>query len=165
MALRAVIACATLVIACPLMAVADGEAETGDEPATADVPGGMFLPSPDGAAIWRQTLATISADWPVVRAVEPDFTAVPPRAGLIESAWVEPPGAAQPAWPPKRQRVVVRVEPFVVPKKSLTGDTTERVDTRVLQVIYEFDPAGRPPLFVGQQVEVFIDAAEANGAD
>ncbi|MFM8892422.1 MAG: HlyD family secretion protein, partial [Planctomycetia bacterium] len=53
----------------------------------------------------------------------------------------------------------VRVEPFVVPKKSLTGDTTERVDTRVLQVIYEFDPAGLPPLYVGQQVEVFIDAA------
>lgn len=59
----------------------------------------------------------------------------------------------------------VRVEPFVVPKKSLTGDTTERVDTRVLQVIYEFDPAGRPPLFVGQQVEVFIDTAEADGAN
>ena len=53
-----------------------------------------------------------------------------------------------------------RVEPFVIPKKSLTGNTTERVDTRVLQVIYEFDPTGRPPLFVGQQVEVFIDAAE-----
>ena len=54
----------------------------------------------------------------------------------------------------------VRVEPFVVPKKSLTGDNTERVDTRVLQVIYEFDPVGLPPLFVGQQVEVFIDAAK-----
>jgi len=53
----------------------------------------------------------------------------------------------------------VRVEPFVVPKKSLTGDTTERIDTRVLQVIYEVDTAGRAPLFVGQQVEVFIDAA------
>ncbi|MEI6255071.1 MAG: HlyD family efflux transporter periplasmic adaptor subunit [Planctomycetota bacterium] len=52
----------------------------------------------------------------------------------------------------------VRVEPFVVPKKSLTGDNTERVDTRVLQVIYEFDPADLPPLFVGQQVEVFIEA-------
>jgi hypothetical protein len=25
-------------------------------------------------------------------------------------------------------------------------------------VIYEFDPAGRPPLFVGQQVDVYIDA-------
>jgi len=48
----------------------------------------------------------------------------------------------------------------VVPKKSLTGDTTERVDTRVLQVIYGFDPTGRPPLFVGQQVEVFINAAK-----
>jgi multidrug resistance efflux pump len=52
----------------------------------------------------------------------------------------------------------VRVEPFVIPRKSLTGDNTERVDTRVLQVIYEFDPAGLPPLFVGQQVEVFIEA-------
>ena len=52
----------------------------------------------------------------------------------------------------------VRVEPFVIPKKSLTGDTTERVDTRVLQVIFQFDPSGLPPLFVGQQVEVFIDA-------
>jgi hypothetical protein len=51
----------------------------------------------------------------------------------------------------------LRVEPFVVPKKSLTGDNTERVDTRVLQVIYDCDPAGRPPLFVGQQVEVFIE--------
>jgi hypothetical protein len=54
----------------------------------------------------------------------------------------------------------VRVEPFVVPKKSLTGDNTERVDTRVLQVIYECDPADRPPLFVGQQMEVFIEAAQ-----
>lgn len=49
----------------------------------------------------------------------------------------------------------VRVEPFVVPKKSLTGDSTERVDTRVLQVIYQLE---RPstPLYVGQQVDVFI---------
>ncbi len=49
----------------------------------------------------------------------------------------------------------VRVEPFVVPKRSLTGDSLERVDTRVLQVIYELD---RPllPLYVGQQVDVFI---------
>ena len=59
----------------------------------------------------------------------------------------------------------VRVEPFVVPKKSLTGDNTERVDTRVLQVIYEFDPAGLPPLFVGQQVEVFIDAGAPPARD
>ena len=53
----------------------------------------------------------------------------------------------------------LRVEPFVVPKKSLTGNNTERVDTRVLQVIYQCDSIGLPRLFVGQQVEVFIEAA------
>jgi RND family efflux transporter MFP subunit len=51
----------------------------------------------------------------------------------------------------------VRFEPFVVPKKSLTGDSTERVDTRVLQVIYRVDDQN-VPLFVGQQMDVFIDA-------
>ena len=51
----------------------------------------------------------------------------------------------------------VRIEPYVVPKKSLTGDNTERVDTRVLQVIYAIDTGGRR-LFVGQQLDVFIDA-------
>ena len=51
----------------------------------------------------------------------------------------------------------VRFEPYVLPKRSLTGDTTERVDTRVLQAIYTFDP-GAFPAFVGQQVDVFIAA-------
>lgn len=52
----------------------------------------------------------------------------------------------------------VRFEPYVIPKKSLTGDSTERVDTRVLQVIYrvKHDDA---PLYVGQQMDVFIEAA------
>lgn len=52
----------------------------------------------------------------------------------------------------------VRVEPFVVPKKSLTGENTERVDTRVLQVIYSVDEQ-RERLYVGQQVDVFVDVA------
>ena len=51
----------------------------------------------------------------------------------------------------------VRFEPFVVPKKSLTGDSTERVDTRVLQVIYKVERDDLP-LFVGEQLDVFIDA-------
>jgi len=51
----------------------------------------------------------------------------------------------------------VRFEPYVLPKRSLTGDSTERVDTRVLQVIYSFN-RGDLPLFVGQQMDVFIDA-------
>jgi multidrug resistance efflux pump len=56
----------------------------------------------------------------------------------------------------------VRVEPYVVPKKSLTGDNTERVDTRVLQVIYAIETGGKR-LFVGQQLDVFIDAASGTG--
>lgn len=51
----------------------------------------------------------------------------------------------------------VRIEPFVVPKKSLTGYASERVDTRVLQVLYSF-PRGSLPVYVGQQMDVFIDA-------
>jgi HlyD family secretion protein len=50
-----------------------------------------------------------------------------------------------------------RIEPLVVPKRSLTGDSTERTDTRVLQVIFSFDHASLP-VFVGQQVDVFIEA-------
>jgi multidrug efflux pump subunit AcrA (membrane-fusion protein) len=50
----------------------------------------------------------------------------------------------------------VRVEPYVIPKKSLTGDNTERVDTRVLQVIYAIDN-GKTPLYVGQQMDVSIN--------
>jgi RND family efflux transporter MFP subunit len=53
----------------------------------------------------------------------------------------------------------VRFEPYVVPKKSLTGDSTERVDTRVLQVIFSFD-RGSLPIFVGQQMDIFVDAPE-----
>ena len=56
--------------------------------------------------------------------------------------------------------VLSMVEPYVVPKRNLTGDSLERVDTRVLQLIYEFD---RPkfPVFVGQQVDVFIQRPAA----
>jgi len=57
----------------------------------------------------------------------------------------------------------VRFEPFVVPKRSLTGDSTERVDTRVLQVIYRVERDDLP-LFVGQQLDVFIDAQPAEKA-
>ena len=53
----------------------------------------------------------------------------------------------------------VRFEPYVVPKKSLTGDSIERVDTRVLQVIYSIEHSGLP-IFAGQQMDVFIEAFE-----
>ncbi|MEO5715593.1 MAG: efflux RND transporter periplasmic adaptor subunit [Luteolibacter sp.] len=54
----------------------------------------------------------------------------------------------------------IRVEPYVIPKVSLTGSSTERVDTRVLQVIYSLARPTDPPLYVGQQVDVFIEAPD-----
>ena len=53
----------------------------------------------------------------------------------------------------------VRAEPYVVPKRSLTGSSAERVDTRVLQVIYSFE-RGKIPAFVGQQMDVFIQSEQ-----
>ena len=54
----------------------------------------------------------------------------------------------------------VRIDPFVLPKKSLTGDSTERVDTRVLQVIFSLEKPAHQQLYVGQQVDVYIEISE-----
>ncbi|GFK95049.1 Macrolide export protein MacA [Fundidesulfovibrio magnetotacticus] len=57
------------------------------------------------------------------------------------------------------------LEPCLTAKTSLTGSSTERVDTRVLQAVYSVDPA-QLPCYVGQQVDVFIEdraAAQAGG--
>lgn len=69
------------------------------------------------------------------------------------------PGQATPRGNPSQKFPLkfVRVEPFVIPKKSLTGANTERVDTRVLQAIYAIE--GGFPLYVGQQVDVFLNTA------
>ena len=55
----------------------------------------------------------------------------------------------------------VRFEPFVVPKRSLTGDSTERVDTRVLQVVFSFERRDLP-IYVGQQMDAFIDTPQGD---
>ncbi len=54
----------------------------------------------------------------------------------------------------------LRIEPYIIPKVSLTGTSTERVDTRVLQVIYSLTKPSEPPIYVGQQVDVFIEAPD-----
>lgn len=59
----------------------------------------------------------------------------------------------------KTDLVPAYVEPYVVPKKSLTGDSTEQVDTRVLQALYSFD-RNQLPVYVGQQMDVFIEAKD-----
>jgi multidrug resistance efflux pump len=59
--------------------------------------------------------------------------------------------------------VFVRLEPMVTAKRNLAGGAQERVDTRVMQAIYAFDPKAFPAR-VGQQVDVFIAAAPGAGA-
>lgn len=55
-----------------------------------------------------------------------------------------------------------RIEPFVIPKRSLTGESTERVDTRVLQVLFSFK-RGDINAYVGQLVDAHIEAPSRDG--
>jgi HlyD family secretion protein len=52
------------------------------------------------------------------------------------------------------------VEPYVIPKQSLTGFNSERVDTRVLQVVYRLPNDGPSHVWVGQQMDVYLEAAK-----
>lgn len=55
----------------------------------------------------------------------------------------------------------VRVEPMTAPKESLTGAGNERVDTRVLQVIYAIDAEPTATnVYVGQQIDVYLDSTQ-----
>ncbi len=53
----------------------------------------------------------------------------------------------------------VRLEPLVIPKRSLTNQAGERVDVRVLQLIYAL-PEDATGFSVGQQVDAFLPAQE-----
>jgi HlyD family secretion protein len=57
----------------------------------------------------------------------------------------------------KANLTFVRAEPSVLPKRSLTGASTERTDTRVLRVLYAITP-GTLPVRVGQLLDVRIEA-------
>jgi len=58
------------------------------------------------------------------------------------------------------QAAFVRAEPLVRPKRSLTNSAQERVDVRVLQLIYALPPQAAG-FFVGQQVDAYITARQA----
>ncbi len=52
---------------------------------------------------------------------------------------------------------MIRIEPLAEPKMNLMGTTTERVDTRVIEVIFEVIGKSKLRMFPGQAVDVFID--------
>lgn len=78
------------------------------------------------------------------------------RVALGRPAVISPRGAAS----QRTQVTFVRAEPLVVPKRSLTNAATERVDVRVLQLIYAL-PGTDHGYFVGQQVDGFVPAKGA----
>jgi multidrug resistance efflux pump len=80
------------------------------------------------------------------------------RAALGAPAVISPRGNAG-----RRVRATfVRAEPLVVPKRSLTNESSERVDVRVLQLVYAL-PQEVSGFFVGQQVDAFIPARQPQG--
>jgi multidrug efflux pump subunit AcrA (membrane-fusion protein) len=84
------------------------------------------------------------------------------RVALGRPATVAPRGASE----RQVKATFVRAEPQVVPKRSLTNSAAERVDVRVLQIIYALPPSAsaNDALFrVGQQVDAYIPARR-NGA-
>lgn len=52
---------------------------------------------------------------------------------------------------------LVRVVPYLVAKQELTHQIREKVDTRVMQLLYRLEDPPRP-LMVGQRMDVFIQA-------
>ncbi|MCX6990513.1 MAG: efflux RND transporter periplasmic adaptor subunit [Chlamydiae bacterium] len=52
----------------------------------------------------------------------------------------------------------LRIEPYIIPKTSFTGETIERIDTRVFQVLYRFERKDLP-VYPGQLLDVYIEAA------
>lgn len=79
------------------------------------------------------------------------------RVAMGKPAVVSPRGAADQRF----EASFVRSEPLVVPKRSLTNSAAERVDVRVLQIIYALPEEARSTFRVGQQVDAFIPASEA----
>ncbi len=55
----------------------------------------------------------------------------------------------------------VRIQPYVSPKIQLSSQKTERVDVRVLPVIFKFEKPENIALYPGQLVDVYIGETEA----
>lgn len=107
---------------------------------------GEFAP----AAVLTNALMVLGVTDPLHVRVEIDESEIP-RFHLGAAAFAAVRGRADQQVP----LTFVRVEPLVVPKRSLSGGVSERVDTRVLELIYSVSPQELEAT-VGQQVDVFI---------
>jgi HlyD family secretion protein len=80
------------------------------------------------------------------------------RIGANANAIISPRGNSA-----KRVPVTqVRIEPQIIPKRSLTNSATERVDVRVMQIIFML-PSDDTSFRVGQQVDAVIGGSTSVG--
>lgn len=77
------------------------------------------------------------------------------REGATAKARIR--GAAEKTLPLR----MLRIEPLAMPKMSLTGSVSERVDTRVVEVVFRVESLEGMRLYPGQVVDVYIDASGA----
>lgn len=115
---------------------------------------GEFLP----ASLLSSPLMVLGVMSPLHVRVDIDEADIP-RFSETATAWASVRGRSE-------QRVpltFVKTEPLVIPKFSLSGAQRERIDTRVMQVIYAVAPADMQAT-VGQQVDVYIEVAEHSNA-
>ncbi len=115
---------------------------------------GQYAP----AGLLEEPLATLGS--PGALHIRADFNEQDvPRVGVTSQAVAMLRGDAAAKIPLE----FVRIEPLVTPKRALSGYAQERVDTRVMQIIFRIaDPAAK--VMVGQQVDVFMNTDRASVA-
>lgn len=106
-------------------------------------------PAPGNSA---EPLMTLGVTRPLHVRVDIDENEID-KVAMNRDAVISPRGNAA----TRIQARFVRAEPLVIPKRSLTNASNERVDIRVLQLIYALPTDGHQ-LFVGQQVDAFVPA-------
>lgn len=114
---------------------------------------GEFLAAASGQATGATVKAPVllgDLDTLQVRADVDEYTAPRVRPGMPGMGFIK--GASETPIPLE----FVRIEPYMVPKASLTGASIERVDTRVLQVIYRFSAHPDRPVYPGQQMDIYL---------
>ena len=109
---------------------------------------GEFAP----ASISNEGLVVLGRGGPAHVRVEIDEVDIP-RFHRDAQAWASPRGNAGSRIPLS----FVAVEPLVVPKRNLSGRTSELIDTRVLQVVYQLEEGFQSP-GIGQQFDVYIQS-------
>lgn len=110
---------------------------------------GEFLP----ASLLSEPLVVLGVMSPLHVRVDIDEADIP-RFSEMAAAWASVRGRSEHRVP----LTFVKTEPLVIPKSSLSGAQRERIDTRVMQVIYAV-AADDVRATVGQQVDVYIEVA------